>query len=66
MDDWWETRRKQNIKITEFKPPLPVSCFRKETESSPLIEVTLPALRGPGQDKSWVGVLRKLTEVGYY
>jgi len=65
-DDWWETERERNIKITEFKPPLPASYFKKETESSPLIEVSLPALRGPDQGKPWVGVLRKLSEVEYY
>ncbi|HAJ32672.1 MAG TPA: hypothetical protein DCK79_04795, partial [Candidatus Atribacteria bacterium] len=46
--------------------PLPASCFKKETETSPLIEVTIPALSGPDQGKPWVGVLRKLTEAGYY
>jgi len=65
-DDWWEIERERNIKITEFKPPLPASYFKKETESSPLIEVTIPALRGPDQGKPWVGVLRKLSEAGYY
>jgi len=65
-DDWWETERERNIKITEFKPPLPAACFKKETESPPLIEVTIPALRGPDQGKPWVGVLRKLAEAGYY
>ena len=65
-DGWWETERERNIKITEFKPPLPASCFKKEAESSPLIEVTIPAFIGPDQDKPWVGVLRRLTEVGYY
>ena len=65
-DGWWETERERNIKITEFKPPLPASCFKKEAESSPLIEVTIPAFIGPDQGKPWVGVLRRLTEVGYY
>jgi hypothetical protein len=65
-DDWWETGRKGNIKITEFKPPLPAACFNKETESSPIVEVTMPALKGPDQGKPWVGVLRKLSEAGYY
>jgi len=65
-DDWWETERERNIKITKFKPPLPASYFKKETETSPLIEVTIPALRGPDQGKPWVGVLRKLAEAGYY
>jgi len=65
-DLWWEKERERNIQITEFKPPLPASYFKKETETSPLIEVTIPALRGPDQGKPWVGVLRKLSEVGYY
>jgi len=65
-DDWWETERERNIKITEFKPPLPASYFNQETETSPLIEVSLPALRGPDQGKPWVGVLRELSRVGYF
>jgi hypothetical protein len=65
-DKWWETERERNIKVGKFKPPLPASCFNQETETSPLIEVTIPALSGPDQDKPWVGVLRKLSEVGYY
>ena len=65
-DKWWETERERNIKVDKYKPPLPASCFKKEAETSPLIEVTIPAFIGPDQGKPWVGVLRKLTEVGYY
>jgi len=65
-DDWWKTERERNIKIGKYKPPLPAAYFKKEAESSPLIEVTIPALSGPDQGKPWVGVLRKLSEVGYY
>ncbi|MBA7616197.1 ISLre2 family transposase ISTph1 [subsurface metagenome] len=65
-DNWWETERERNIKVGEYKPPLSASYFKKETEASPLIEVTLPALTGPDQGKPWVGVLRKLSEAGYY
>jgi hypothetical protein len=65
-DTWWKTERERNIKIGKYKPPLPASYFKKETESSPLIEVTIPALSGPDRGKPWVGVLRKLTKVGYY
>ncbi len=65
-DKWWETERERNIKVGRYKPPLPASCFKKEAETSPLIEVTIPALRGPDQGKPWVGVLRKLSEAGYY
>ncbi len=65
-DIWWEEGRKQNIKVGKYKPLLSASYFNRETESSPLIEVTIPALRGPDQGKPWVGVLRKLSEAGYY
>jgi len=65
-DDWWKTERERNIKVGKYKPPLPAAYFKKETETSPLIEVTIPALSGPDQGKPWVGVLRKLAEAGYY
>jgi hypothetical protein len=65
-DIWWGTERERNIKVGKYKPPLPASYFKKETETSPLIEVSLPALSGPDQGKPWVGVLRKLSEAGYY
>ena len=65
-NDWWEKERGRNIKVGRYKPPLPAPYFNKETESSPMVEVTIPALSGPDQDKPWVGVLRKLSEVGYY
>ena len=65
-DNWWRTERERNIKIIEFKPPLPAAHFHQETESSPLIEVTIPALSGPDQDKPWVGLLRELSRVGYF
>ncbi|TFG16603.1 MAG: hypothetical protein EU533_08885 [Promethearchaeota archaeon] len=50
-DNWWETERERNIKVGKYKPPLPVAYFNKETESSPIVEVTIPALRGPDQGK---------------
>ena len=65
-DEWWKTERERNIKVGKYKPPLPAAYFKKETETSPLIEVTIPALSGPDQGKPWVGVLRKLSEAGYY
>jgi len=36
--------------------------IKKETETSPLIEVTIPVFIGPDQGKPWVGVLGKLSE----
>jgi len=65
-DKWWETERERNIKVGKYKPPLSASYFKKEAETSPLIEVTIPAFIGPDQGKPWVGVLRKLSEAGYY
>ena len=65
-DIWWETERERNIKVGKYKPPLPASYFKKEVESLPLIEVSIPALRGPDQGKPWMGVLRRLSEAGYY
>jgi len=50
-DDWWKTEREGNIKITEFKPPLPAAHFNKETETSPIVEVTIAVLSGPDRDK---------------
>jgi hypothetical protein len=64
-DNWWETERERNIKVEKYQPPLPASYFNQETESSPIVEVTIPALRGPDQDKPWVGVLRELSRAGY-
>jgi len=48
----WKTEREQNIKIGKYKPPLLAAYFKKETKISLLIEVTIPALSGPDQDKS--------------
>jgi hypothetical protein len=65
-NSWWETEREQNIKVGKYNPPLPAAHFNKETGSSPVVEVTIPAFSGPDQGKPWVGVLRKLSEIGYY
>ncbi|MCK5767386.1 MAG: UPF0236 family protein [Candidatus Atribacteria bacterium] len=65
-DNWWKTERERTIKVGKYKPPLSASHFKQVPDTSPLIEVTIPALSGPDQAKPWVGVLRKLTEVGYY
>ena len=54
------------VNISLRKATLPASCFKQVPETSPLIEVTIPAFIGPDQGKPWVGVLRKLTEVRYY
>jgi len=61
-----KTQREQTIKVGKYKPPLSASHFKQVPDTSPLIEVTIPAFIGPDQGKPWVGVLRKLTEVRYY
>jgi hypothetical protein len=48
--------RKQNLKVGKFNPILSASYFKEDTESLPLIEVSIPALVGLDQDKPWVGV----------
>ncbi len=58
--------RKQNLKVGKFNPPLSASSFKEDTESLPLIEVSITALVGPDQDKPWVGVWRELSRVGYF
>ena len=65
-DNWWETERERNIKVGKYKPPLPAAYFNQETETSPIVEATIPALSGPDQGKPWVGVLRELSRVGYF
>jgi hypothetical protein len=64
-DTWWATGRRQRIKLSPFKAPLSASHFKKAAETSPHIEVTIPVLSGPDQDKPWVSVLRKLNRISY-
>jgi len=65
-NNWWETERERNIKVGKYKPPLPAAYFNQETETSPIVEATIPALSGPDRGKPWVGVLRELSRVGYF
>jgi hypothetical protein len=62
-DSWWKKERNHPIKVTPFKPPLSASSFTKEVSSSAVIQAKIPALDGPHQDKPWVGVLRKLSQL---
>jgi hypothetical protein len=64
-DDWWKKEREYNIQVSLSKPPLAASSFTQEAPPIPLIQALIPALSGPHQDRPRVGVLRKLTEVGY-
>ena len=62
-DTWWGKQRNHPIKVNPIKPPLSASCFTKEGVSSPIVQARIPALDGPNQDKPWVGVLRKLSQL---
>ncbi len=62
-DSWWKKHRNHPIKLTPFKPPLSASSFTKEVSSPAVIQARIPALDGPHQDKPWVGVLRKLSQL---
>jgi hypothetical protein len=62
-DTWWDKQRNHPIKLTASKQPLSASCFTKEGVSSPILQARIPALDGPNQDKPWVGVLRKLSQL---
>jgi len=62
-DTWWGKQRNHPIKLTPLKPPLSASSFTKEVSSPAVIQARIPALDGPNQDKPWVGVLRKLSQL---
>ena len=62
-DSWWKKERNHPIKVSPIKAPLSASSFTKEVSSSPVISARIPALDGPNQDKPWVGVLRKLSQL---
>ena len=62
-DSWWKKERYHPITIAPSKPPLSASHFIQEASSSPIIQARIPALDGPHQDKPWVGVLRKLSQL---
>ena len=62
-DSWWKKERNHPIKVNPIKAPLSASSFTKEVSSSPVISARIPALDGPNQDKPWVGVLRKLSQL---
>jgi len=60
---WWKRQRNHPLRITPLNPPLSAACFSQEAYTCPVIQARIPALEGPHQDKPWVGVLRKLTQL---
>lgn len=64
---WWEKNRDEKIEIRYIADPLTATQVWKKTDSvSPFIEVEMPALVGPDQDKPWVGAIRELTRARYF
>jgi hypothetical protein len=62
-DSWWKKQRNHPFKLTPLNPPLSAACFTQEAYASPVIQARIPALAGPYQNKPWVGVLRKLSQL---
>lgn len=64
--DWWQRQRDEKIEINYIPPPLSAAQVLKDKAVSPFIEAQIPSLRGPDQDKPWVGVLKELTRASYF
>jgi len=62
-DSWWEGEREEKFEIRkeEIKRLIPDNLMEKRRNKGMTIEVGLPALYGPDQDRPWVRVLRELT-----
>lgn len=67
-DDWWSNKRDEKIEInTEPLKQLTAKNFwKKDRNITPLIETTIPALRGPDQNEPWAKVIRELQSIDYY
>jgi len=67
-DDWWSNQRDEKIEIkTEPLRQLTAKNFwKKHRNITPLIEATIPALRGPDQNEPWAKVIRELQSIDYY
>ena len=64
--DWWQRQRDEKIEINYIPPPLSATQVLKDKAVSSFIEAQIPSLRGPDQDKPWVGVLKELTRASYF
>lgn len=67
-DEWWCKHRKEKIEIPRKKiEELGAKDFwRKHKETIALLEVSIPALRGPDQNEPWAKVIRELQKIDYY
>jgi len=67
-EEWWDGKRDEKIDIN-LEPLKRLSAkdfWKKEKGTVPLVEATIPALRGPDQGEPWVKVLRELQSIDYY
>lgn len=67
-DDWWLNKRDDPIEI-HTKPLRQLTAknfWKKDRNITPLIEATIPALRGPDQNEPWAKVIRELQSIDYY
>lgn len=65
-DNWWKEDRDKTITVnSEWKKPLPATCFKKAAEQNTWLDTAIPALQGVDQDKPWAGILRELTRSRY-
>jgi len=67
-DHWWSRQRDEKIDINPGPlRQLTVKDFwKREKGVRPLIEATIPALRGPDQNEPWAKVVRELQTIDYY
>jgi hypothetical protein len=67
-DTWWSHQRDEKIELnTEPLRQLTAKDFwKREKNTSPLIEMAIPALQGPDQSEPWVKVIRELQKIDYY
>lgn len=67
-DTWWSDRRDEKIEILPepLRQLTAKDFWKKEKGIRPLIEATIPALRGPDQSEPWAKVVRELQTIDYY
>ena len=67
-DEWWCKHREEKIEINKKKiEELSAKDFwKRNKETISLLEVNIPALRGPDQNEPWAKVIRELQKIDYY
>jgi len=66
-DNWWHKDRDETIQI-DLKPLKQLSAKNlwRQKQTIPLIEASIPVLRGPDQSQPWAKALRRLQSINYY